>query len=91
MVPESRQVGRGGFTSVAALDYAKTRVPMLMTAGSNDHIIPAALNRSNFGKYRGASNVAFKEFEGRCHFLIGQKGWEEVADYVLGWLLKQGL
>lgn len=91
VVPESKRVGRGGFEAVAQLDFAKTRVPLLLTAGSIDHIIPASLNRANFAKYGGASNVAFKEFEGRTHFLIGQRGWEEVADYVLGWLTERGM
>ena len=90
-IPESRRVGRGGFSPIAELDYSKTRVPLLITAGSDDHIIPASLNRANFAKYGGASNVALKEFAGRCHFLIGQNGWQEVADSVLGFLKERGL
>jgi hypothetical protein len=27
-----------------------------------------------------------KEFKGRDHFLIGERGWEEVADCALAWL-----
>lgn len=90
-IPESRHVGRGGFSSVAQLDYAKTRVPLFMTSGSNDHIIPPSLNRANFAKYRGASNVTLREFAGRNHFLIGQPGWQEVADAILQWMQKQKL
>jgi hypothetical protein len=30
----------------------------------------------------------FKEFAGRDHFLIGSRGWEEVADYCLEWFGK---
>lgn len=85
-IPESRRVGRGSFSAIADLDYAKTRVPLLITAGADDHIIPPSLNRANFEKYRGAPNVALKEFAGRCHFLIGQAGWQEVADAVLKFL-----
>jgi hypothetical protein len=59
----------------------------LLIAGSNDHIIPASLNRTNYVKYsRSGSITAFKEFAGRDHFTIGQKGWEAVAEYILGWL-----
>lgn len=90
-LPESRRVGRGGFSSIANLDFSKTRVPLLITAGSIDHTIPASLNRANFAKYRGASNVALHEFEGRNHFLIGQPGWEQVADFVLTFLKDRGL
>jgi NAD-reducing hydrogenase small subunit len=35
--------------------------------------------------------VDFKEFPGRVHFTVAQKGWEEVADYVLDWLSGKGL
>jgi hypothetical protein len=30
--------------------------------------------------------TAFKEFPGRGHFICGQHGWEEVADYAANWL-----
>jgi hypothetical protein len=30
----------------------------------------------------------FREFPDRCHFLIGQHGWEEIADYALDWIAK---
>ena len=66
----------------------KTRPPLLITAGEKDHIIPASLNRSNYNKYQGTSITDFKEFVGRDHFVIGEKGWEEVADYSLAWLEK---
>ena len=31
--------------------------------------------------------TALKEFPERTHFTLGQKGWEEVADYALDWAL----
>src|SRR4029077_16228030 len=90
-VPESRHVGRASLSGDSHIDYSKTRAPLLITAGSQDHIIPPALNRSNFGKYKGAANVALKEFSGRPHFLIGDSGWQEVADYTLAWLKEKGI
>jgi hypothetical protein len=63
---------------------------LLLIAGSNDHIIPAALNKSNYEKYRQSASVTnFKEFSGRTHFTIGQKGWEEVAGFAMAWLDQQ--
>ena len=60
---------------------------VLMIAGSNDHIIPASLNKTNCEKYKGTSSTAdYREFPGRTHYLIRQRGWEEIADYVAGWL-----
>jgi hypothetical protein len=58
-----------------------------MIAVLADHIIPASLVRANYRRYRRPHSVTeLQEFPGRAHFLIGQKGWEEVADYMLGWL-----
>ncbi len=85
VVPESRRVPRESLT--ARIDFKKPHAPLLLIAGSADHIIPASLNRSNYAKYRSSPSVTdFKEFAGRTHFIVGQAGWEEVADYVLGWL-----
>jgi pimeloyl-ACP methyl ester carboxylesterase len=91
VVPESLRVARGALTGLARIDFSKPRGPLLMIAGEIDHIIPASLNRSNFRRYRPAAGVTeFKEFAGRNHFLLGQAGWEEVADYSLEWLARQG-
>jgi len=86
-VPESRRVPAESLTSTARIDFRKPGAPLLMIAGSQDHIIPPSLNRSNFAKYRRPESITeFKEFPGRTHFIIGQSGWEEVADHVSSWL-----
>jgi pimeloyl-ACP methyl ester carboxylesterase len=85
VVPESRRVPRQSLT--ARVDFKKAHAPLLLIAGSADHIIPAALNKNNYTKYQPSPGVtAFKEFPGRAHFIIGQKGWEEVAGFVYAWL-----
>jgi pimeloyl-ACP methyl ester carboxylesterase len=63
------------------------RAPLLFIAGSEDNIMPPAVNQSNAKHYRHAKTVTdFKEFEGRSHYsVIGGEGWEEVADYALAW------
>jgi pimeloyl-ACP methyl ester carboxylesterase len=92
VVPES---GRIFFQSAFALfnDAARVnfknnrRAPLLMIAGEADHITPAAMNRVNFAKYKNSAVVTeFKEFPGRCHWIIAQPGWEEVAEYIENWL-----
>jgi alpha-beta hydrolase superfamily lysophospholipase len=84
-VPESRQVPRQSLT--ARVDFKKQHPPLLLVAGSNDNLIPAVLNKTNYEKYKqSASIIDFKEFAGRVHFIIGQPGWEEVADYIQAWL-----
>ncbi len=85
VVPESRRVPRESL--LASIDFTKPHAPLLMIAGSADHIIPASLNKANRDKYKSTTSVTdFKEFAGRTHFIIGQKNWEEVADYILAWL-----
>jgi len=86
-VPESRKVGRGALSNLAKVNFKQVRAPLLLIAGSADNIIPPSLNRTNYEKYKASPSVTgFKEFPGRTHFIIGQNGWEEVADYALAWL-----
>jgi len=92
VVPESRRVPAESLTKVAAIDFKSPHPPLLLVAGSNDHLIPAALNQSNYQKYKRSSSVIdFKEFAGRTHFIIGQPGWEEVAEYIANWLVEKGV
>jgi len=88
VVPESRRVPRDSL--LAGLDFKRPHPPLLFIAGSADHLIPASLNKANHSRYKdGASITDFKEFAGRSHFILGQAGWEEVADYILAWLGKK--
>jgi len=69
---------------------AADRAPLLLIAGGADHQVPASLNRTNYRNYAKSPAVtAFKEFPGRSHLLIAQRGWEEVADYALDWVGRQ--
>ena len=61
------------------------RAPLLFIAGGVDHVMPAAVNRSNFKHYKSTAHTDYKEFEGRSHFTVGQPGWEDVADHALNW------
>jgi alpha-beta hydrolase superfamily lysophospholipase len=86
--PESLGIPRGVLSSPAAkIDYSKDHAPLLMLAGSNDHIIPASLNQTNFARYKASLSItAYKQFAGRNHCGFVSKGWDEYADYVLQWL-----
>jgi pimeloyl-ACP methyl ester carboxylesterase len=89
--PESRQVGKGSLSDAAVIDFAKKTRPLLIIAGGEDHIIPASLNYSNFEEYSEAPSLTeFKLFPERCHYTVGQDGWQAVADYSLGWLARVG-
>ncbi len=65
-----------------------TRAPLLLIAGGKDRVVPSSLVKANFELYRESkAETDYKEFRDRTHFIIGQDGWEKVADYVLGWAL----
>ncbi|MET8638399.1 alpha/beta hydrolase [Streptomyces sp. NPDC004680] len=62
------------------------RAPLLLIAGEKDHIVPPKVNKANWRLYRKSPAVTeYHEFPGRSHFIIGQDGWQEVADYALDW------
>ena len=71
----------------------ENRAPLLLIGGSEDNIMPPAVNQSNVKHYRYAkSPTEYKEFEGRSHYsVIGGDGWEEVADYALEWAVEHAV
>jgi pimeloyl-ACP methyl ester carboxylesterase len=75
--------------SYSNIDFKKPHAPLLLIGGEKDHIFPPALTKTIRGRYKDtASRVDLKIFEGRSHFICGEKGWEEVADYALDWYEK---
>jgi pimeloyl-ACP methyl ester carboxylesterase len=67
------------------------RAPLLFISGSEDHLMPPKIQRSNASHYRSHTVTEVKEFEGRAHLLPAQEGWEEVADYALSWAVEHAL
>jgi len=62
------------------------RAPLLFIAGDEDNLFPPPVIESNVKHYRRTKSVTdYKEFPGRSHYIVGQEGWEEVADYALEW------
>jgi pimeloyl-ACP methyl ester carboxylesterase len=71
------------------VDYHNdNRAPLLFVSGSEDHIMPPAVQRSNAKHYKSNTVTEVKEYEGYCHLLPAQKGWEEIADHALDWALR---
>jgi pimeloyl-ACP methyl ester carboxylesterase len=88
-LPESRGIPRGTLKKFAKIDLKKAHSPLLFIAGEKDHIVPASLNKKNFKAYKDSSSIiTFKKFNGRGHFICGEKNWQEVAAYVADWLNK---
>jgi pimeloyl-ACP methyl ester carboxylesterase len=70
------------------VDYHNdARAPLLFISGSQDHLMPPRIQRSNAEHYKSASVTEVKEFEGP-HLLPAIDGWEEIADYALDWALR---
>jgi non-heme chloroperoxidase len=65
----------------------KTRGPLLLTAGGQDHTVPAAITRSTRKLYHKSPAITdLQEFASRGHSLTIDSGWAEIADYGLDWL-----
>jgi pimeloyl-ACP methyl ester carboxylesterase len=60
------------------------RAPLLFISGSEDHLMPPSVQRSNAKHYKSNTVTEVVEFEGP-HLLPSRDGWEEVADYALEW------
>jgi pimeloyl-ACP methyl ester carboxylesterase len=86
-VPESRKIGLETLLkSFSNADFKKPHQPILFIGGGKDNIFPPELTRKIASKYKDAgSKVDLKIYEQKSHFICGEKGWEEVADYILDW------
>ncbi|MFB9079179.1 alpha/beta hydrolase [Flavobacterium procerum] len=86
-VPESYKVSRElVLNSFSNIDFKKPHAPLLFIGGGNDHIFPPSLTKTIASKYRDAnSKIELKIFEGKSHFICGEPGWQNVADYILNW------
>jgi pimeloyl-ACP methyl ester carboxylesterase len=68
------------------VDYHNAgRAPLLFISGSEDHLMPPKVQRSNATHYKAPGTITeVKDFDGP-HLLPAREGWEEVADYALSW------
>jgi pimeloyl-ACP methyl ester carboxylesterase len=73
--------------AATAVDFHNdNRAPLLLISGGEDHVCPASVVEANFKLYSKSKAVTeYRNFPGRTHFTLGQKGWEEVADCALTW------
>ncbi|NYH40578.1 pimeloyl-ACP methyl ester carboxylesterase [Micromonospora jinlongensis] len=71
------------------VDYHNdNRAPLLFVSGSEDHIMPPAIQESNAKHYKSNTITERREYDGYAHLLPAQKGWQEIADEVLDWALR---
>jgi pimeloyl-ACP methyl ester carboxylesterase len=80
------------FAETAVNTRRNNRAPLLMIAGGADHLAPPAIVKANVRAYRkSTATTEYREFPARTHFIIGQPGWQEVADFALDWARDQQL
>jgi alpha-beta hydrolase superfamily lysophospholipase len=68
------------------VDESAVTCPVLIIAGSQDRITPAAVVRNTAKRYKAVST--FKEYADHAHSIILETGWEKVAEDIEAWLKK---
>jgi len=83
------QLGYWFLTSAPAsrVDEKKVTCPLLVVAGKQDRITPASVVQRIARKYQ--PGATYREFANQAHWVLGQPGWQEVANYVANWLDEQ--
>ena len=66
------------------VDAAAIACPMLVIGAAEDRLTPASLIRKIARKY--AHVATYREFAGHTHWVIGEDGWEDIAEAVRQWL-----
>ncbi|MFT3822790.1 MAG: alpha/beta hydrolase [Chitinophagaceae bacterium] len=86
VIPESRRAARGGLTRAAYVDFKKPHPPLLLMAGTDDHCIPEHLCKRVYKSYKDKNSVTEYVVNKRNHFVLGQPGWENDAQFIYDWL-----
>jgi pimeloyl-ACP methyl ester carboxylesterase len=70
------------------VDYTNDdRAPLLFISGSEDHLMPPPVQKSNLKHYKSDTVTEIVEYEGP-HLLPSIDGWEEIADFALDWAVR---
>jgi pimeloyl-ACP methyl ester carboxylesterase len=70
--------------AASKVDESKVTCPVLVVAGSLDRITPASVVQRVAKKYKATST--YREFQDHAHWILAEPRWQEVAEYVNGWL-----
>ncbi|MFQ5545036.1 MAG: alpha/beta hydrolase [Acidiferrobacterales bacterium] len=72
------------YKQAAKVDESKVACPVLIVGGAQDRMTPVSVSRKIAEKY--GAFATYKEFTGHSHWVIGEPEWQDVAQYVAGWL-----
>ena len=87
-VPESRKIAWDSVLKpFAKVNFKKPHNPLLFIGGEKDNIFSSKFTKRIASSYKDKNSlVDYKEFSGRSHFIAGEEGWEEVAEYIQNWI-----
>jgi pimeloyl-ACP methyl ester carboxylesterase len=77
------------FKGAAEVDESQIASPMLIVAGGQDRITPASVTEKLHEKYKAVSK--FVEYPDHAHWVLGEPGWEKIAQDVAEWLKQNGM
>lgn len=84
---DSHNVFRDCLGKPGQIDMSKAHAPLLFITAEKDVICPPELNLKNTEGYTDPGSVAnIKEFKNRSHFICVEPGWEEICEYISGWI-----
>lgn len=71
-------------TKAATVDPRRVTVPLLFVAAEKDRLVPPGVVRRTAKHFAHVSD--YVEFDDQGHWVLGQPGWERVADHAEAWL-----
>jgi pimeloyl-ACP methyl ester carboxylesterase len=89
----AHESGRAAFQSgfwfldpkrTTTVDASQITCPVLVLAGTQDRLAPAPAMRRVAQRY--APHATYHAFPNHAHWMVAEPGWEEVTDYISGWL-----
>jgi pimeloyl-ACP methyl ester carboxylesterase len=66
------------------VDASRVECPVLVLAGAEDRLHPPSMMRKVARRYERHST--YMEIPGHGHWLVGEPGWQEIAEHVADWL-----
>jgi len=71
-------------TKAATIDPSQVTTPLLFVAAERDQLVPPDVVRRTAKQYAHVAQYA--EYPGQGHWVLGQPGWERVAEEAATWL-----
>lgn len=92
IVPTPGKVWWNGVINAIPINWKNPeRAPLLLIAGGKDLIADASMTKAIYNKQKRAPSLTeFKLYPERSHWTCMDPGWEEVADFALAWVEKNG-